>query len=216
MKTHDWTCPLCSFAQTKFYHRDKKRQYQQCPQCNLVFASPDSWPTKKQEKVEYDLHENHIEDSGYNRFLGRIVTPLAIRLPAQAKILDFGCGPVAALAKQLRTHGFCVSLYDFFYFPDQNVLEEQFDAITLTEVIEHIQKPGKTIQQLWQQLNQYGWLAIMTQRVIDKVAFEKWQYKNDPTHICFYSDETFQWLAKQLEVNLLIFEGRDMVLLQKR
>lgn len=213
MKDSTYHCPLCS-STGHFYQQDKRRAYYQCGQCELVFSSPDSWPGTATEKAEYDLHENDVDDAGYNRFLSRIVTPLIERIQKQSKILDFGCGPAPALANQLMQLEHHVSLYDVFYYPETSVLNQRFDAIVMTEVIEHLHTPANVIQSLWASLRVGGVLAIMTQRVIDAQAFSRWQYKNDPTHVCFYSDQTFVFLASHLKAQLE-FVGRDMVFLTK-
>jgi 2-polyprenyl-3-methyl-5-hydroxy-6-metoxy-1,4-benzoquinol methylase len=208
-------CPLCQHAVTAEYAEDRFRRFFQCTQCELVFAEPSSWPTADQEKAEYDLHENALDDEGYNGFLSRIVTPLLARVPPSSDVLDFGCGPAPALARQLETAGHRVALFDTFYFPDAKVFIRDYQAIVLTEVIEHLHTPLSEITRLWARIQSGGVLAIMTQRVISQARFKTWQYKNDPTHVCFYSEETFQWLAAQLQSKSLEFAGRDMVFLTK-
>lgn len=209
------SCPLCCSQSTNHYGSDKKRAYHACSICSLVFADPDSWPDANAEKNEYDLHKNHVDDDGYNRFLQRIVEPLNERIPANSRILDFGCGPAPALAHQLEALNHSVALYDIFYEPNETALYKKYDAIVLTEVIEHLHRPLETISKLWQQLNENGKLAIMTQRVINQQRFQNWAYKNDPTHVCFYSDGTFTWLGKKLNTQHIEFVGRDMVFIRR-
>lgn len=209
-------CPLCQSESTTLYAQDKRRSYAQCQQCHLVFADPQSWPSSDAEKAEYDQHENDVADDGYNRFLSRMVEPLQARLPTQAHVLDFGCGPAPALANQLTALGHRVSLYDVFYHPTLEAFKRQYQGIVLTEVIEHLHTPMQELQRLWQCLEPGGVLAIMTQRVINQARFQTWQYKNDPTHVCFYSDDTFAWLATQFDAAALDFVGRDMVFLSKK
>jgi 2-polyprenyl-3-methyl-5-hydroxy-6-metoxy-1,4-benzoquinol methylase len=94
-------------------------------------------------------------------------------------------------------------------------LNKLYQAIVMTEVIEHLHHPNSILKSLWQLLEPGGVLAIMTQRVISPEKFKTWQYKNDPTHVCFYSNKAFEWLAKELDAKLVEFVGRDMVLLTK-
>jgi hypothetical protein len=54
----------------------------------------------------------------------------------------------------------------------------------------------------------------MTKRVIDREAFSRCHYKSDPTHVCFFSTETFQWLADHWR-SILIFPSKDVVLFAK-
>ncbi|WP_187265492.1 class I SAM-dependent methyltransferase [Reinekea thalattae] len=214
-KTAPADCPLCSSHQLSFFSEDKKRTFFQCQNCQLVFTEQSTWPSAHEEKAIYDLHENDVDDSGYNQFLNRIVSPLKERLSPPAQILDFGCGPAPALAKQLQKEGFDVSLYDSFYQPNNTVLEDSYHAIVATEVIEHLHQPRQELEKLWQQLKPNGWLALMTQRVKDVDAFERWQYKNDPTHVCFYHEQSFYWLAEAFGAQAIEFVGRDMVFIQK-
>ena len=39
-------------------------------------------------------------------------------------------------------------------------------------------------------------------KVGDQAAFTGWHYKNDLTHIAFYSDATFDWLAKRYQAQV--------------
>ena len=54
----------------------------------------------------------------------------------------------------------------------------------------------------------------MTKLVIDQNTFAQWHYKNDPTHVRFYSKETFEFLAKYLKASV-DFIGEDVIILQK-
>lgn len=190
-------CPLCTNAATALYWRDKRRDYCRCPVCETVFVPPAFHLPPDREKAEYDLHRNDVNDPGYRRFLARIATPLLARLPAAAQGLDFGCGPGPALAAMLREAGHRCALYDLYYFPDDQVLHHRYDFITATEVVEHLANPHAALAQLWACLNPGATLALMTKRVHDREAFQRWHYKNDPTHITFFSAGSFAWLAQQ-------------------
>ncbi|MGS2722294.1 class I SAM-dependent methyltransferase [Porticoccus sp. GXU_MW_L64] len=207
-------CPLCSAADCQPYHQDKFHHYLCCNRCQLVFVPPNQHLSPEQEKAEYDLHQNDIDDPGYRRFLSRLFTPLSERLPTGGEGLDFGCGPGPALAAMFREVGHSISLYDCFYYPDSRVLDKQYDFIVATEVVEHLSQPGLELQRLWGLLKPGGWLGVMTKLVIDRDAFRQWHYKNDKTHICFFSRETFQWLAGQWGASVE-FVGADVILLQK-
>jgi len=207
-------CPLCGTEQNTAFFTDKRREYVRCDQCALVFVPPVYFLDRDAERAEYDLHENKIDDPGYRQFLGRLAQPLLERLPLGASGLDFGCGPGPALAHMLRDAGCQVALYDSFYCTDQSVLRQEFDFITATEVVEHLHHPGAQLQQLWQQLNAGGWLGVMTKLVRDAQAFASWHYKNDPTHVSFFSETTWYWWAQHQAAGIEIL-GNDVILLQK-
>ena len=207
-------CPLCHHTQTNFYHRDKQRQYLQCQQCLLVFVTPEYLPGIAKEKQEYDLHQNSSEDMGYRNFLARLSLPLMEKLTPESQGLDFGCGPGPALHLDFKEAGHKVELYDPIYFPHTEFKEKKFDFITCTEAIEHFHQPEKEWK-LWMQiLKPNARLAIMTKRVTNLQAFARWHYKNDQTHVCFFSDYTFEWLAETYALSLE-FISKDIVILQK-
>ena len=209
-------CPLCSNPlPQKLYYEDRFRKFYQCSVCQLVVADPGSWPDSGREKAEYDKHENQLDDPGYRRFLERIIPPVKDRIPAGVAALDFGCGPGPLLAKLLNDAGYPCELYDLFYYDNPVALTQNYGLITSTEVVEHLHQPGDVLGQLWGLLVPGGWLAIMTQRVLGLDAFARWQYKNDPTHVVFFAEASFHWLASHLCAKACQFEGRDMVFLQK-
>lgn len=205
-------CPLCDHSQCEFYHRDKKREYLQCQQCDLVFVPPAFHLSSEMEKAEYDKHENDVNDSGYIQFLSRMLLPVLARIDKHSHGLDLGCGPAPALAAQFEQQGHKMSLYDLYYYPDPLVLEQQYDFVTCTEVIEHIAQPKYFIAMLLDLLKPGAVLGLMTKLVISQERFAIWHYKNDPTHICFYSKNTFAFIAAQYDL-ALEFIGQDVILL---
>ena len=199
------SCPLCGVRNSAEFARDQRRSYQRCEQCRLVFVPPQFWPTAEREQAEYDLHHNSPVDPGYRRFLARVATPLLARLSAGSEVLDFGSGPGPTLSVMLEEAGHSVALFDPFYAPDQAVYTRSYDAITATEVFEHLQRPGAELERLRGLLRPGGILAVMTQMVRDAEAFSRWRYKDDITHICFFCPETFAWIGERfgLEVELI-------------
>lgn len=207
-------CPLCQSSEIVDYHKDKKRTYLHCLRCKLVFVSSSHWLTNEEEKAVYDLHENDPEDKGYRQFLSRLTDPLLERLSGKCQGLDFGCGPGPALAYMLREQGHWVDLYDPFYFNNEAVLDKTYDFICATEVVEHLHHPKRELAMLISMLKPGGWLGVMTKIVLDQQAFRTWHYIQDPTHICFYSRETFQYIAELFAVDVMLIE-KDVILLQK-
>jgi hypothetical protein len=205
------TCPLCS-SDSKFYLEDKKRSYRQCSTCDLVFVPEKYILTADEEKAEYDLHENDPEDPGYRKFLSRIFDPVQERSKPAARGLDFGCGPGPALSQMFSEAGYEMAKYDLYYFPDDSVLNSTYDFVTCTEVIEHIRESEAAFELLFK-LTPDGVLGLMTKLVKDKEAFAGWHYKNDPTHIRFYSRKTFEYVAEKFKLKVE-FIGSDVIILE--
>jgi SAM-dependent methyltransferase len=213
--TAETHCPLCQCAEVADYFRDRRRPYLRCGQCSLVFVPREFLLDRVAEKAEYDLHRNAVDDPRYRSFLSRLAHPLTQRLAPGARGLDFGCGPGPALAHMLREAGFDVAVYDSFYAPDESVLEQRYDFICATEVVEHLHQPGNELARLWRIVRPGGgYLGVMTKLVHDREAFASWHYKNDPTHVCFFSRATWQWWAQQQAAELR-FIGSDVILLRR-
>lgn len=216
----EWTyslmirCPLCHSSSTAEFARDSRRAYLRCAVCSLIFADPNSHPSPAEEKARYDTHRNNPNDADYRRFLSRLALPLVQRLGTRAREgLDFGSGPGPTLSIMLQEMGYEMSVYDPFYAPTPQALTRQYDFVTCTEVIEHFHHPGEDWQILKGLVRPGGWLGLMTKLFHADIDFATWYYKNDFTHTCFFSRETFTFLARRdgLEVT---FEGEDVILMR--
>lgn len=158
----------------------------------------DCLPSRVQERACYDYHQNDPHDPRYRKFLRQLTDPLCARLAPFACGLDYGCGPGPALALMLREQGYSMGCYDPLYADEPAALEQCYDFITVTEVAEHFHHPGSEFERLYQLLKPGGWLAVMTQWFRDELDFAAWHYRRDPTHVCFYRAETFQWISAHL------------------
>lgn len=209
------SCPLCESLTASNYARDNRRHYFRCVRCALIFADPASRPARGEEKAVYDQHQNSPDDPGYRQFLNRLADPLVKRL-GNRKLhgLDFGSGPGPTLSIMLKEQGYRMSIYDPFYAADTVVLNRQYDFVTCTEAIEHFHVPGREWRLLLDLVKPGGCLAIMTRLVEETDDFLQWYYKNDPTHVSFFSRGTFDYLAERdcLQCELI---GKDVVLLTK-
>ena len=207
-------CPLCASPEVIPFHKDHSRVYLRCRICRLVFVPREYHLSALDEKAQYDHHENSPEDSGYRQFLNRLFEPMNARLTPGSCGLDFGSGPGPTLSVMFEEAGHVVSIYDPFYAPDRSPLSRQYDFVTASEVVEHLGNPAEDLQCLWSCVRPGGVLGIMTKWVGDEASFANWHYKNDPTHVSFFSRETFDWLTAEWSAELT-FVGSDVILLAK-
>jgi len=180
-----------------------------------VFVPPEFFLSPADERAVYELHENSPEDAGYRRFLSRTADAVVERVPAGSTGLDFGSGPGPTLSVMLAETGHAMHVYDPHFAPDATVLERTYDFVTATEVVEHLRRPDQAIATMWGCVRVGGILAIMTKMVTDRDAFARWHYKDDETHVCFYSPETFEWVGRRLSARAQ-FVGRDVVVFARR
>lgn len=207
-------CPLCTSSTVAEFYQDKRRCYLRCDNCNLTFVPEKYFLSEAEEKTEYDLHLNSPDDQGYRNFLNRLANPMQDMLPQNSHGLDFGSGPGPTLSVMFEEAGYKMTTYDKFYANRPERLEQHYDFITATEVVEHLQHPQQTLDQLWQSLKPNGYLGIMTKLARDRTAFADWHYKNDLTHVIFFSHATFVWLAAKWHAEL-IFIGQDVIILRR-
>ncbi len=188
-------CPLCYYRISTLYSEVGRRRYWRCGRCALVFLEPAQLPAAAGELEYYLLHENDPNDSRYRAFLAPLTDAVLERLAPGAEGLDYGCGPGPAAAAVLREQGRPTLLYDPFFAPSPEPLRRSYDFILCSEVAEHFHQPAYDFEWFRWLLKPGGWLAVMTSLLDDGIDFANWHYRRDPTHVVFYSEQTFRWLA---------------------
>ena len=209
----DILCPLCEAKCSSLFHQDRLRTYLRCLNCLLVYVPPVYHLNSEDEKKRYDLHRNNPDDVNYRQFLSKLVVPMAPLLPSGGCGLDFGSGPGPTLSKMFAELGFSMQIFDPFYANNQARLLDTYDFITCTETMEHFKNPKCEWELLLKLVRAGGWLGIMTSLLETQITFSSWYYKNDSTHICFYSRKTFNWLATKYKLNVY-FYGHSVILLR--
>ena len=208
-------CPLCQCKQSTLYAQDETGEYRLCRKCSLVYVLEQEYLDEDAEKARYDLHTNSSEDAGYRKYLSKVSTPVLQRISKDARGLDFGSGPGPTLSLLFEEAGHEMNIYDHFYAKDKKVLEKKYDFITSTEVVEHLYQPGLVLDDLWKMINTEGLLCLLTQVYVKQDAFAKWYYKNDATHVCFFSLETMHWLANRWKADLEVI-SKDIFIFTKK
>lgn len=184
-------CPLCQSYQVSSLELP---YVWRCKVCDLTFKDAEIHLSAEKEKERYLLHKNDFEDQEYRNFLKRLAGPMLKKVSLEARGLDFGCGPTKVMAQLMLENKISCESYDPYFFGDEKVLNQRYDFITCSEVVEHFNKPLISFDLLFSLLKPNGWLGIMTQSPPDNLI--DWVYLRDPTHVAFYSSNTFAWLAK--------------------
>lgn len=167
-----------------------------CSICDLIFVPERFFVDATAERERYLQHNNEVDDPDYRAFLARLYDELKPNLKSGAKGLDYGSGPGPALVAMMREDGFDVREYDPYFCPDQSALQNTYDFVTCTETAEHFRDPKANLERLHSLLRSGGWLGLMTSMLDSWDGFADWYYHRDPTHVCFYSAKTMQWIAK--------------------
>ncbi len=208
-------CLLCGEITKNKIFSNNCRDFYQCFNCDLIFIPPCFQLHQDEEKKQYDFHQNNPDDIGYRNFLNQLAKPLLAYLTPGMKGLDFGSGPGPTLYKMLETSGYQVKIYDPLYANYPENINQQYDFITCTEVVEHFCDPKASWQTLVNLAKKPGYLGIMTLLHDNVRDFSTWRYKNDLTHVVFYSSITMQWIADKFELQLLHSDRSRVILFQK-
>ena len=203
MKTDSCTCPICGADELQKYHEGQGREYLLCLQCDLVFVPRTQLPTIDVEKTKYDQHQNSPQDSGYRAFLSKLFTPIKEFIEPKSYGLDFGSGPGPTLSKMFEAEGYKMDIYDIFYAPNKEVFAKEYDFVTTTEVIEHLHNPKEELLRLASILKSGGVLGVMTAFRVEQEKFGDWYYKNDLTHVRFFTPKVFDYIAKMLDMQIV-------------
>lgn len=192
MKTE--ICPLCHSKTDLFY--GKAKLYFICRECRGVHLQSKFFLDSELERQRYETHNNDVNDLEYQKFVSPITDRILKDFSKNHIGLDFGAGTGPVISKVLSDNQFQVFQYDPYFHPNEEMLEKKYDYIACCEVVEHFYNPNKEYKLLQSLLNENGKLYIMTEKYSSELSFEKWYYKNDPTHVFFYQAETMQYIAE--------------------
>ena len=190
-------CKICSSNTTTINDKQFDILYYQCNHCEFIQMDENKIVSFSDERKEYDLHENSILNTGYVNMFQDFLNTSVIPFKQTGKLLDFGSGPEPVLVQLInRDYDFDTMNYDIHYQPEKVYIDNIYDVITSTEVIEHLSNPIKVFKLFYDLLDDNGILAIMTLLNNNNTAsFLKWWYRRDVTHITFYTLKTMQILA---------------------
>lgn len=206
-------CPLCR-GESAHWRSDGRRDYLRCAVCALVHVPRAQHLDREAERRRYDLHNNDPADPGYRRFLSALYEPLHARLAPGAAGLDVGSGPGPTLSRMFEAAGHPMRLYDPFYADDPEALHHRYDFVTCSETVEHFCNPARDWGRLVAALKPGGWLGVMTALLTDDIDFDRWYYKDDPTHVAFHAPATIAWIARHHGLRAEILSP-SVILLQK-
>jgi 2-polyprenyl-3-methyl-5-hydroxy-6-metoxy-1,4-benzoquinol methylase len=136
-------------------------------------------------------------------------------LPKSFRALDFGCGPGPTISILLKELGGEVENYDPIFYKNDEALTKTFDVVTSTEVVEHFKSPEADWNMLVSLIKPQGLLAVMTQFISSDVDYKTWWYKNDPTHVVFYKEETLEYLANRFQLEIIFNDKKSVVIFRK-
>ncbi len=186
-------CRVCRTSRTKRLVIGNKI-YHHCLQCGSICLDPSLFPSAEEERKRYSLHHNDLRDLGYRSYLEGFIDPVLTYVRGQTKqvstFFDYGCGPAPSLAAIAGERGLTARGWDPFFAPDIERFAEGADLVACHEVAEHFFDPFAEFKRLVASVKSGGYLAIATQTLpaeYDTAFFESWWYRQDITHVSFFT-----------------------------
>jgi hypothetical protein len=210
-------CKICQAKTSTVKDSKKELVYYRCSSCGFLYLDDKFIVDKESEKSQYDMHENSFESLGYVKmfedFIEKSIFPYVNNINTS---LEFGCGSGPVLAELLRRKGIEVDIYDLYFYPKKVYEGKQYDLITSTEVFEHLKKPMEVLKMLAEHTNENGYIVLMTKfPPQDDTEFLAWWYRRDPTHISFFTPESFEVMAKKVGLKVVKTIDKNIVVFQK-
>lgn len=203
------TCPLCQELTSQ--QLEFSPQFYSCSNCGSVFRDPAFFLSSELEKERYLLHQNNVEDQGYQAFVLPMVEAVCQSFSPASSGLDFGAGTAPVVAKLLSDRNYEIKFWDPYFHPDASVLHMTYDFVICCEVMEHFYDPVKEFKLMKNALGMGGKIFCMTNLLPKKMAFKDWYYKNDKTHVLFYSEENLKWIQETVGFSEVTIEDRLIV-----
>ncbi len=196
-------CLICS-SNAIFYTKDKKRNYFLCEPCQLIFVPRSELISEADERSRYELHDNDEQNLSYANYLDEICHHIYPLIEKGKNGLDFGSGKSKIMSDLLSQRELTIDSYDIFFHPNEEIWLKKYDFIILSEVIEHLRDPLLTMKNIRSILSGDGKLFIKTNLFeFETQNFLTWYYKNDPTHIQFFSWHALEELGRRFNLGEL-------------
>jgi hypothetical protein len=209
-------CSLCNATGCIALLKDRRRTFYFCKACELLFVPAEEHISLEDEKKRYDLHDNSSGNRGYVQFLEEIVGVIEERQSADQKVLDFGSGKNAVLCGLLQRKGFSVDFYDPLYALGKECLSKKYDILVLCEVIEHMRNLKDEIRIIKKMLDKSGKIIVRTNIYPSREEFRAWWYKEDMTHINFFSRKSIELFALKIGFKLVEPVQKDIFVLHNK
>lgn len=223
-------CPFCNSSLVNIYDI-KQKKYVFCTNCGGIALEKSFFSSDIEQKNRYILHENTLNNIGYKKFLCNFANPILdflqdyINDKNNLTIFDFGSGPVPCLCELLKNYVELGKLpnnteffnYDKFFTPEKNL--KACDLCFCLEVVEHFEKPLENFIELANCVKKDGFLAVGTILVPKESysieEFSKWWYKDDFTHVSFYTEKALELLGNKVGLKVVKKLSERCILFQK-
>ncbi|MEE8484211.1 MAG: class I SAM-dependent methyltransferase [Nitrospinota bacterium] len=191
-------CRICKTPSPVFYN--DSRTFFKCPACTLIFT--EEMADEKAANEHYKNQWNNADEDFWKQQVDVLISVINKHKTPQ-RILDFGSGS-GEITKEFQRRGIDTTPLDPIihgYLKDQDYAEK-FDVVVGVEVIEHLPEIYGELEEIKKVLTDDGIIVFttgLTNVFIDAPdaveVFAKWWYKDDPTHVSFFSNRSVFTMA---------------------
>ncbi len=176
------------------------------------------------ERGRYLKHNNSLADRGYRAyleaFLDGILNFEGLERDSIQRVFDYGSGPSPALVALLGLRGFDARGWDPYFDPHGEGFEGGADLVTCLEVAEHFRNPVEGFRGLSGAARPGGTIAVATHllssdREETERDFPAWWYRQDPTHVTFYTRGGLEAIAERAGLSLLGSTGSNTYIFRR-
>ncbi len=205
------SCKVCQGSTSLFY--ENGRRFFRCAHCAFIFS-----PLKvsREEEEQHYKSQWGLADAETWRSKAEVLLNVILQYNTPKSILDFGSG-CGSLTQAFRVLGYPTTPLEPMihgFLKDQE-FKHPFDAIVGIEVIEHLPDPVSELRELEKVLAPGGVMVfstLMTNAFINHPLaqdhFSSWWYKDDPTHVSFFSNQTLDALARLRHYEIDVFADK--------
>ena len=190
-------CDLCGSTKKKFIKKENSYPIYKCKSCSLIYASWTLVVEKGKVIGEYYLGEELEIESNRRRYLGVsrfLLEQINFLRPEKGRLLDVGCGYGFFLRDAQRdgwdVYGTDLSNVSIDYarkenhlknvwcvdLPDLELPKSSLNVINMTNVLEHVPCPTKTLSECYDLLTENGVLLVRVPNMIFTQFFEFFRY----------------------------------------
>ena len=203
-------CKICGAITVPWHYPKQMDDFHYCEVCEFIAKDDSAMMSSEDELKRYNEHNNEGVDPQYIAYFKTFLEDAVFPYANTGKIgLDFGSGPQPVLANLLsQQYHYQMAIYDLFYAMDQTYSQQQYDLITTTEVVEHLQDPLHYFKHFKELLLPTGILAVMTQfHQNDPQKFMGWYYMRDHSHISFFTPKTMAVIGQKVGLRVIYSNG---------
>lgn len=212
------TCKVCGTSCVPIVYKKIESMYHGCPKCDFISKDASCYISESQALSIYQVHNNSADDAAYQAYFRDFIHKcISGFVSGTVEALDFGSGPEPVLAHMLKHElGYLVDVYDKFFSPYKVYEGKQYDLITSTEVVEHLEEPVEYFKLFHTLLKPGGHLAVMTQFHPNDVGrFENWHYRRDDSHVSFFTPKTMSIISEQVGFEIVFIDAHKNATLKR-